>query len=194
MLQPLNLIHPIFGYSSRARDAEGTKQARDMIDEINKILFHDVISTLKSTFGADRDAWWHKGVPKTVRNECDKQFNDSDGQRDRWQFLYLINYLDIVLFENNWDLFKDYYNFYGKGKKADLVRWIIQLNKARQITHHAEKGPLSRDQVEFVRRVHELVKEYIENRHPVIANHRYFRINNQAAVESAAARAAGKAG
>ena len=29
------------------------------------------------------------------------------------------------------------------------------------MTHHAEKGPLSRDQVEYVRRVHELVRKHI---------------------------------
>ena len=160
-----------------SQDAEGTKQARDMIDEINRILFHDVISTLKNKFGDTKDIWWHKGVPKTVRNECDKQFNEQPNDslllRDRWQFMYLINYLDIVLFEDNWDIFKDYYNFYGKGKKADLVRWIIQVNKARQVTHHAEKGPLSRDEVEFVRKVHALVKEHIEHHQPVDQNKRY---------------------
>ena len=182
-LQMMAIIHsanPIFDTPElrmyiENQDAEGTKQARDMIDEINRILFNDVTSTLKEKFGSERDIWWNKGVPKAVRNECDKQFNDSDGQRDRWQFLYFINYLDIVLFEDNWELFKDYYNFYGKGKKADLVRWIIQVNKARQITHHAEKGPLSRDQVDFVRRVHELVKEHIEQREPVDQNRRYLQ-------------------
>jgi DNA sulfur modification protein DndB len=182
-LQMMAIIHsanPVFDTTDlrtyiENQDAEGTKQARDMIDEINRILFNDVTSTLKEKFGSDRDIWWNKGVPKSVRNECDKQFNDSDGQRDRWQFLYLINYLDIVLFEDNWDLFKDHYNFYGKGKKADLVRWIIQVNKARQITHHAEKGPLSRDQVDVVRRVHELVKEHIEQRKPVDQNRRYLQ-------------------
>jgi DNA sulfur modification protein DndB len=84
-----------------------------------------------------------------------------------------INYSDIVLYQANWDLFKDHYNFYGKGKKADLVRWINRVNNARQVTHHAEKGPLSRTQVEFVRRVHALVKEHIEQQKPVDPNHRY---------------------
>jgi DNA sulfur modification protein DndB len=156
-----------------SQDAEGTKQAREMIDDINRILFDDVLDTLKNEFGSDEKEWWVHGVPVTVRNECDKQFNETSGEHERWQYLYLVNYIDIVLYRQNWELFKDYYNFYGKGKKAELVRWISRINKARQVTHHAEKGPLSRDQVDFVQRVHALVKEHIEHRKPVVQNHRY---------------------
>jgi DNA sulfur modification protein DndB len=105
-----------------------------------------------------------------VRNECDKRYNDSIGEHERWRYLDLINYSDIVLYKTNWEVFQNFYNFYGKGKKSDLVRWISRVNKARQVTHHAEKGPLSRDQVEYVRRVHTLVKEHIEQRNPVEPN------------------------
>jgi hypothetical protein len=45
------------------------------------------------------------------------------------------------------------------------MRWLVKLNKARHITHHTEKGPLPRDQIEFVPLVHTLVKEHIELRH-----------------------------
>ena len=81
---------------------------------------------------------------------------------------------DIALFDENWDdLFKEHYNFYGKGKKSELVRWIRKLNQARTITHHPEKWPLSKDEVSFVRRVYDLVKTHIEDNEPVEANHRY---------------------
>jgi DNA sulfur modification protein DndB len=158
----------------QSQDAEGTKQAREMIDEINRILFKDMVETLKAKFGGLEKEWWMKGVPPKVRIECDRQFNESAGEHERWQFLYLINYAEIVLYGENWELFKEYYDFYGgKGKKADRMRWIIKVNKARQITHHAEKGPLSRDQVDFVRRVHTLVKEHIEARKQVTSGHIY---------------------
>jgi DNA sulfur modification protein DndB len=157
----------------QSQDAQGTKQAGDMIDEINRIIFADVINTLKTKFGSNEREWWVQGVPAKVRNDCDKQYNESNGEHERWQFLYLISYVEIVLYNDNWELFKDYYDFYGGGKKADRVRWIVRLNKARQITHHAEKGPLSRDQVEFVRRVHSLVKEHIEQRIKVVPKHCY---------------------
>lgn len=150
-----------------SQDAEGTRQARVMIDEINQILFDDVLTTLKAKFGEERDAWWLSGVPKAIRIEADKNYNNDNGEHERWRYLFLIDYLGIVLHENNWELFKDRYNFYGKGAKATLVRWIGKVNKARTVTHHAEKGPLSRERVEYVRRVHELVKRHILEGEPV---------------------------
>jgi DGQHR domain-containing protein len=155
------------------QDAEGTKRAKDMIDEINHILFEDVIARVKEKYGEQNDAWWNLGVPKSVKNQCDLQYNENQGEHERWRYLYLINYADIVTTSENWDLFKDYYNFYGKGKKADLVRWIGKVNKARTVTHHAEKGPLSKDQVAFVAEVHELVRTHIAGRVPVDPKKRY---------------------
>lgn len=150
-----------------SQDAEGTRQARVMIDEINQILFDDVLTTLKAKFGEEKDAWWLSGVPKAIRIEADKNYNNDNGEHERWRYLYLIDYLGIVLHDSNWDLFKDRYNFYGKGAKATLVRWIGKVNKARTVTHHAEKGPLSKDRVEYVRRAHELVKRHILGGEPV---------------------------
>lgn len=157
-----------------SQDAEGTKRAKDMIDEVNRILFDDVIATLKRKYGEAKDAWWVEGVPKSVRNECDRQFNENGNTRyERWQYLFLVNYAEIVLYGSNWDEFKEHYNFYGKGKRETLIRWIARLNKARTVTHHAEKGPLSKDEVTYVTRVYELVKEHIENRVPIDPKGRY---------------------
>ncbi|WP_242152976.1 DGQHR domain-containing protein [Sphingomonas sp. BAUL-RG-20F-R05-02] len=150
-----------------SQDAEGTKRAHDMIQEINRILFDDVIATLKAAYGETRDAWWNQGIPKAIKNEADKQYNNENGEKERWRYLYFIDYLGIVLHEGNWELFKDRYNFYGKGAKASLIRWIARVNKARTVTHHAEKGPLSRDEVAYVERVHELVKRHIEGNEPI---------------------------
>lgn len=157
-----------------SQDAEGTKRAKEMIDEINRILFEDVIKTLKNKYGEARDAWWVQGVPKSVRNYCDQQYNESNNTLyERWQYLFLVNYGEIVLYGSNWDDFKDHYNFYGKGKRETLIRWIAKVNKARTVTHHAEKGPLSKDQVAYVTRVHELVKEHIGRRVPIDPKQKY---------------------
>jgi len=147
-----------------SQDAQGTKQAGEMIDDINRILFKDVRETLEAKFGEGEKGWWIKGVPPKVRIECDTLFNEASGQHERWQYLHLVNYSEIVTYNENWDLFKEYYDFLGSGKKSDRMRWLVRLNRARQITHHAEKGPLPREQIEYVRRVHALVKEYIEQR------------------------------
>ena len=146
-----------------SQDAAGTDEARDMILEIHKILFEDVVSTLRSQYGDVRDAWWITGVPKQVRIDCDVRYNnEGDMSRDRWQSLNLIDYSEIVIYGSNWDLFKDRYNFYGKGAKAKLARWIVKISRLRNITTHVEKGPLTRDQVQYVRDVHALVKRHIE--------------------------------
>lgn len=156
-----------------SRDVAGTKQAKDMIDNINRIIFENVIATLKIKYGEKNEAWWMQGVPKSVRNSCDQMFNESSGERERWRYLFLSNYPDIIGYTDNWEYFKKYYNFYGKGKKADLIRWIGRINKARTITHHAEKGPLSKDDVAYVRLVHELVQTHIEGGEEVQPGNRY---------------------
>jgi hypothetical protein len=174
-LQMMSIIHEeiasfnppeVMMYMSN-RDIEGTKEAKDKIDDINLILFEDVIARLRDHYGTGRDIWWVQGIPKGIKNECDKLFNENAGERDRWQYLFLANYAEIVVYGDNWDLFKDYYNFYGKGKKADLVRWIGRVNKARTVTHHAEKGPLMRADVEFIREIHALVKKHIAGKEKV---------------------------
>ena len=50
-----------------SQDAEGTRRAKDMIDEINHILFEDVLARLKEKYGEKNEAWWNLGVPKSVR-------------------------------------------------------------------------------------------------------------------------------
>lgn len=145
------------------QDIEGTRQARAWIDDINSIVFNDVVGKLKQQFPGKSDSWWVNGVPRSVRDGADKRFNEEDGKHERWQYLNWIDYLAIVQHGDNWQLFKENYNFYGKGKQSSLVRWIVQVNECRKITHHAEKGPLSHEQVDFVRRVHELVIKHIRD-------------------------------
>ncbi|MEE8629720.1 MULTISPECIES: DGQHR domain-containing protein [Methylobacterium] len=156
-----------------SRDVEGTKEAKDMIDEMNKIIYDDVLERLQAKYGLAKDKWWLQGVPSSIRKDCDARYNDQQGEHDRWQFLTFANYSDIVIYSENWDLFKDHYNFMGKGKKATLVRWLGRLNKARTVTHHAEKGPLSKVDVEFVREVYVLVKKHIGEGEKLVTGKRY---------------------
>ena len=170
----------------RTRDVEGTREAKDFIDEINVIIFEDVIKTLKEHYGEAEKLWWMQGIPAPIRSECDKRYNESQGERDRWRYLFFINYVDILMYRQNWDLFKDYYNFHGKGKKSSLVRWMQKINKHRTVTHHAEKGPLSKKDVEYVRIVYDLVKIHIEGRVKVTPNKQYIPDQDSEAVDEAA--------
>jgi hypothetical protein len=154
-----------------SQDVEGTKQASVLVTEINRIIFDDVIDRLKTKYGTARDAWWMQGVPKKIRSDCDERFNESDGERDRHQFLTFSNYAAIVQHGDNWNEFKDYYSFpeMGRRAKADQIAWIQRLNVIRNITHHVEKGPLTKDQVDYVRRAHRIVKKHVEGKQSVVA-------------------------
>ena len=66
------------------RDVEGTKQAKDYIDEMNRIIFDDVISTLQSHYGMTQNKWWLTGVPKSIRNDCDRMYNEANGEHEQW--------------------------------------------------------------------------------------------------------------
>jgi DNA sulfur modification protein DndB len=159
------------------QDVEGTKEAKLLIDEINKIIFDDVVLRLREKYGISRNAWWEQGIPKAIKVASYQRYTESeDDEREVHQFLTLSNYPEILQFEKNWEEFRDYYSFpenKTRRKKADQVAWIQQVNRIRNITHHVEKGPLSKDQVDYVRRAHRLVKTHIAGRQPVVAGSVY---------------------
>lgn len=141
------------------RDEKGTQEADQIIKEINKILYNDVIARLKAKFGTENDAWWWQGVPQPIRKECFERANNDNGEKPLWQYLALATYQSIAV--HNWDIFQDAYALGEKGKKGDAVRWIAKLSKARQTTAHPEKGVLSKDEVAWVKSTYIKVKEHI---------------------------------
>lgn len=149
------------------RDTLGTQQAKVMIDEINTIIFDDVVATLRDIYGERERDWWMQGIPTVVKTRCDNQYNKTDGTSERWRQLSLTDYPEIVLWPKNWEVFKDYYNFSGRGKRSDAVSWIVRLNKAKSVVDHAERGPLSRDEVDFVKRIHSLANTHIKGEEKV---------------------------
>jgi len=157
------------------QDLEGTREAEGMISDIEQLIYDDVIKALQGKYGADEATWWKEGVPADVRNICDKQWNESDdASKKRYQYLYLVNLSDIVVYRDNWDIFKDYYSFLEKGKKkSDLVAWIHKINKCRQTTHHRPKGTLSPKDVDYVRQVHRLVQTHIAGKEKTMPNKVY---------------------
>ncbi|OGA39793.1 MAG: hypothetical protein A3G26_04780 [Betaproteobacteria bacterium RIFCSPLOWO2_12_FULL_65_110] len=141
------------------RDEAGTNVARDLIVEINSILYDNVLGTLRAHYGVEKDSWWKKGVPEATRERCLINSNRDPDTKEFWQYLSLADYQTIVLF--NWTLFEKNYSLGDEGKKADKVRWIGRLNKIRQTTVHPEKGPISKDEVAFVEQIYAFVKAKI---------------------------------
>lgn len=144
-----------------SRDKEGTNVARDLIDNINSILFEDVLDNLRQHYGTANEKWWWNGIPPSIREKCDGQVNRDNGEKERWRYLSLADYQSIVVHDENWPLFEKRYDFDGKGKKGDRVRWIGRLCKVRQTTHHPEKGLISKDDVAFVKATYDTVRKKI---------------------------------
>ncbi len=142
------------------RDEKGTQEAGQLINEINKILYDDIIARLKTKFGND-DKWWWNGVPNSIRQECLKRQNDAKGEKEAWQYLSLGTYKQIV--SDNWDIFQNDYALGDKkrGKKDAAVSWIHGLSKARQTTAHPEKGLLPKTEVDWVKETYIKIKVHI---------------------------------
>ena len=144
-----------------SRDVAGTDEAAAKVTKIQRRLFDYVVGTLKKHYGTENKAWWIQGIPKKIRTECTPRWEAMDREGDEESQLFLINYVDICMY--NWDLFKDVISFGAKDKdnKGVNTKWIRNLNKIRNITAHPERGVLSTDQVAFVKRCFENIERYV---------------------------------
>lgn len=135
-------------------DEEGTKEAQSLIDEIQNKMFNITLQELKKQYGED---WWFEGVPEPVRKECSQKREQERGNKNKEQYICLIDYRAIA--RANWDLLNKFYSFTKKGGKDEQLKWVVELNKIRNITHHTEKWPASKEQVDFVRDIYGKVKK-----------------------------------
>ena len=85
----------------KQQDVEGTKEARDLIDDAYDFINKDIVQRLKEHYGESEKGWWMKGVPAEPKNDCDQRYNLSDGSKERWQFLDPRHYQDIAGYKNN---------------------------------------------------------------------------------------------
>ncbi len=133
-------------------DEEGTQEARILIDNIQKTLFSAVVNGLQREYPENEKDWWYDGIPRTVRTSCSQKQEDEKGVKNKEQYLVLIDYHTIA--KDNWNLFKPYFSFSKDGGKDKQLYWLKELNKIRNITHHAEKWPANKEQVAKVREIH----------------------------------------
>jgi DNA sulfur modification protein DndB len=143
-----------------SRDEVGTEDAAIKVTKIHKRLFDYVIGALKQSFGTKDKAWWTKGIPLKIRQQCTLAWEEKDRQGEEESHLYLISYIEIC--HQNWDLVKDVVSLDVKDKdnKKSNTKWIKDLNDIRTITAHPERGVLSTDQVAFVNDIYEKVEKF----------------------------------
>lgn len=142
-------------------DEEGTKEAKNLIDEIEKKMFNFITIKLKEHYKKDKE-WWYEGIPESVRKGCAERHELDKGLKEPEQYLYLIDYSSI--FKKNWkDLnLEQYFALTKEGGVDKKLEWISKLNKIRQITHHASKWPLEENDVKFVREIHRNIIDKID--------------------------------
>lgn len=136
------------------QDIEGTRRARDMIDDVNRRLSEFVTDALKNKYGAEESGWWLE-VPLNIRKQCSDRREEDPKRHDPWQYLDLKCYRDIA--HANWPLFQNYFLIdkqLATRTKPDQTMWIAKLNGYRQITHHPEKGYLKAEEVKEVEQIH----------------------------------------
>ena len=66
-------------------------------------------------------------MPAPIKDSCDENYNKNPGDKERWQYLFLVNYIGIILYSANLEMLEEHYAFYGHGKKQDSVRWIGKI-------------------------------------------------------------------
>lgn len=144
-----------------ALDIEGTKEARDLIFNINRTLHEYVIARLKEKFGDnDAEAWWWQGIPMGVRKGCDDRRNEDMEPRPASAYFNLIDYHTIA--EANWNLFGEPFTLFKGDEqkiKKERLKWIVHLNQMRKSTVHAERGYLTKEEVKKVRAIYAAVME-----------------------------------
>ena len=143
-----------------SRDEVGTEEAAAKVTKIHRRLFDYVIGTLKEHYGTQKKAWWTKGIPLKIRQECTKEWEAKNREGEEESQLYLISYIEIC--HNNWNLVKDVISLDARDKDNKRVntKWIKNLNEIRKITTHPERGVLTTDQVAFVNELLDKIEEY----------------------------------
>ena len=141
-------------------DVEGTKEARDLINELELRMHNFILGELEKEYGRGRigglPRWWREGVPERIRTDCAAKLEKDRRPKDfPWQYLSLINHRDIVIQPGVWSKrFEAIFTFGERGKKEDRTKWMVHLNDIRNTTHHVIKGVCTRDEVNQVRAWH----------------------------------------
>ena len=142
------------------RDQKGHDEAVVMINHIQDRIFHHVVRSLKNRYGEEDDRWWIEGIPGNVRLSCTRDWELKKREGPCESYLYLIHYQDIAL--TNWgELAKNFaLGEEDVGNRRACVEWIKKLNDIRSKTHHPEKGPLTQEQIGYVKETWQKVQHY----------------------------------
>ncbi len=139
-------------------DIDGSKKAKDYIDNIQLSMSNLILTKLKEEYS---EGWWYDGIPSDIRTKCAARREDEKGKLELHQYLDLIDYKKIVLTSSNWSsIFQEYFTLTSEsGDKNKKVTWIVKLNEMRKTVSHPERGLLNKEEANFVKELHNNVKD-----------------------------------
>ncbi|AGG07944.1 DGQHR domain-containing protein [Dehalococcoides mccartyi] len=116
-------------------------KTKEVVDHIENNLKIYVMKLLKGKYGEEEAGWWTQGVPKALRQEVVKRYEEDDGKRGGKEYYFnLIDYRSIIL--SNWAIFKSSLGFGKSGNKEEKTKWLVFVNEKRNIVSHSSSGVL----------------------------------------------------
>jgi hypothetical protein len=127
----------------------------ELISGVELLIHRAIKNVLIKNYGPTELEWWRIGVPKDVRIECAKRYEEDDDDPAKEPFCYT-NFIDLKkIFEKQWSLFEKILpKDIVKDKKGFLNKLII-VNKIRNRVMHPIKGhDFTPEDFEFVHEFH----------------------------------------
>lgn len=134
-------------------------ESHKLVGHIERRLFEFTMSKLKIHYGENIDDWFGKGIPESVRLKCAERYEKEGRERKQETYIDLIDYKKI--FEVNWTLFQNDIplDLSSGDRKQDRTKWIIRINNIRNIISHHIRDDVTHDDLVFLRKVWDTVKE-----------------------------------
>jgi DNA sulfur modification protein DndB len=135
------------------------ERADRRLKQINVLVQKVIFDTFKKQYGADRDAYWNKGVvDKAIKAKAyEKSLDDSDDARLPLEnYLDFIQYKKIVEHKTHWPLFDPVFDIVEPGEKgySKNIQWMERINELRRIPAHATENRRYRaedfDYIDFI--------------------------------------------
>jgi hypothetical protein len=131
-------------------------------DQICELPVSDIIiDHFKKLHG---DKYWNQiGTPQMRVKAYERQQSDEpEKQLDIEAYLDFIDKKKIIEKQENWEVFKQYFNipFAGEKGQAKNLRWMDRLNELRRVVAHSHKRAFKSDDLDFL----EWIREEFEKR------------------------------
>jgi hypothetical protein len=106
-------------------------------------LHQYVCQRLKEHFGSEGEAWWVKGVPLQIRQDCAQRRETDPERSEPHQYMYLIDLKSIM--DKNWALFEEDHARLRTAvpdfQKKLLLYFLSQINEVRNRHSHPLRAP-----------------------------------------------------